>query len=1562
VRTLVLWLVAGWAAAAVSYAAVVNTAPSRFDRAVVSDPSWRLGQVAETPESIPGFEERAAAWKAFTSAHGPGWNVFVDRRSGTPLLVAGPGLRWVQADAPTTVAELAAKAQALVAANEGLFAVRSAELVLNTAGSALVDKDHAILVFNRAVGGIAVDGEQILFNVTRGNLVAFGTSRWGAIDQVPEARYGEQTARDMLYNQMGILPKDVVTEVVPAQKLLVAGPSADESSRRFLRAAGTGITHRLVWRIVLHVAGERGTWRGDVDATTGEIVALVDDTKYAQAKGGVYPVSDDQLCPDGCEQTSWPMPFADITIVASNQTAGEMGGFDCSPSGGTATSTLAGPYVRVQDVCGVVSESTTCDNDLDFRQSPGNDCAVPPGSSAGNTHSARTGFYHLNRISAKGRSWLPSNTWLQSQLTDNVNLNQTCNAYWNGSTVNFFKSGGGCNNTGEIAGVFLHEWGHGLDENDGGGYDDPTEAYADITALISTHVSCVGRGFYQSGNCSGYGDACLNCTGIRDQDWDQHASHTPATPSGFVTSDCGGGDSPCGREQHCETYVSAEAIFDLATRDLPAAGMDLATAWQLTQKLWYESRQGSGGNAYNCSLPSSDGCGAGSWFTKMRNIDDEDGNLSNGTPHAAAIFAAFNRHKIACGAAGDASNQSTSSCSALARPTLTAQAGSSSVTLSWSPVPGAVNYLVLRNDQSCASGHTIVATVAAPTTSYTDSGLSNGFTVYYAVQAQGGNTACESAVSACSAATPQPFAGSIKLDRAAYACQGGTINITVRDANIGASTTTATVFSDAEPTPETVILTETPPGSAKYIGSIGTTTGPAVSGDGLLSVQTLNTITAQYIDADDGQGGFNLVRQATATSDCTPPQISGIGTTGVTDVAATVAWSTDEASDSRLHWGPQPPPGTTNTNGTLVTQHSISLTGLTACTAYYYSVESQDASGNVALDDRAGQYYRFETLGDFGNGLQPCHAGQVTLGKSTVGCSDSLPIQVIDIDLNVSPSVIDTVTVTVSSSTEPYGETVTLTETGPNTSIFTGSIATSAGAPVPGNGILEARDGDLLTATYHDANDGTGSPAVSFKTAVADCAAPGVTSIQVTNITDESANVSVTTTEPSTIHLVWGTTPALGSTVDDPTLSTSHVLSLKPLAECGHFYFRITTTDVFGNARVLDLSGTPFDAVAGIIPSFFRDDFEGTPAWTLEGEWQIGAPQGKGSAPADPTSAFAGTKVLGQDLTGLGANPGDYEPGTTQSATSPVINAASLVQGQLKFRRWLNVGGGGISFVDVKKGSTWNQVWNSNSASGNTDTAWTLQTVDVSAYADGNASLQVRFRQFGGISPGAHRSGWNVDRFIIHSGTKPDFDVCGGCGNPPSFGGVKQASDVSGCADTGISLTWDAAVAWGTGHAGTYSVYRDVNPAFTPQASNRIATGVTGTGYTDAAAPNNVDLYYIVRAENDETCSTGPNNGGMTDANLVRAHAVDQLSQPAPGDLGGSLRAAVINAAHVHLSWPAVAGAASYHVERAQGPAGPFTRIADVAGTSYDDANALGNSANFYYRVHAADSCGNEGP
>ena len=100
---------------------------------------------------------------------------------------------------------------------------------------------------------------------------------------------------------------------------------------------------------------------------------------------------------------------------------------------------------------------------FDLGTTAGLNCSVAPGASPGNTRAARTSYYHLDVIKQKGRAYLPANNWLTNKLTDNVNINNTCNAYWNGS-VNFYRDGGGCRNTGEIQAVITHEWGHGLDQ------------------------------------------------------------------------------------------------------------------------------------------------------------------------------------------------------------------------------------------------------------------------------------------------------------------------------------------------------------------------------------------------------------------------------------------------------------------------------------------------------------------------------------------------------------------------------------------------------------------------------------------------------------------------------------------------------------------------------------------------------------------------------------------------------------------------------------------------------------------------------------------------------------------------------------------------------------------------------------------------------------------------------------------------------------------------------------------------------------------------------------------
>ena len=104
------------------------------------------------------------------------------------------------------------------------------------------------------------------------------------------------------------------------------------------------------------------------------------------------------------------------------------------------------------------------------------------------------------------RSHLPSNDWLKQRLTAIVNINNSCNAWYNGEFIAFYRSGNGCGNTGELASIINHEWGHGLDHRDlVYGVSKPSgEGIADIYGALKSNDSCVGRGFFTSGSgCTG---------------------------------------------------------------------------------------------------------------------------------------------------------------------------------------------------------------------------------------------------------------------------------------------------------------------------------------------------------------------------------------------------------------------------------------------------------------------------------------------------------------------------------------------------------------------------------------------------------------------------------------------------------------------------------------------------------------------------------------------------------------------------------------------------------------------------------------------------------------------------------------------------------------------------------------------------------------------------------------------------------------------------------------------------------------------------------------------------
>ena len=79
-----------------------------------------------------------------------------------------------------------------------------------------------------------------------------------------------------------------------------------------------------------------------------------------------------------------------------------------------------------------------------------------------------------------------------------------------------------------------------------------------------------------------------------------------------------------------------------------------------------------------------------------------------------------------------------------------------------------------------------------------------------------------------------------------------------------------------------------------------------------------------------------------------PPAITSTNASSVTSSGALISWTTDKAASSQVNYGTTTAYGSSSPlNTTLVTTHSVALSGLTAGTLYHYQVQSADLIGTV---------------------------------------------------------------------------------------------------------------------------------------------------------------------------------------------------------------------------------------------------------------------------------------------------------------------------------------------------------------------------------------------------------------------------------------------------------------------------------------------------------------------------------------------------------------------------------------------------------------------------------------
>jgi Zn-dependent metalloprotease len=225
--------------------------------------------------------------------------------------------------------------------------------------------------------------------------------------------------------------------------------------------------------------------------------------------------------------------------------------------------------------------------------------------------SARNTFYHTNLVRDFARALSPSNALrnLDAQVPGLVEINSECNAFFDGRGINFFKSSLQCGNTGEIASVIHHEYGHGihiwLTQNLTG--RAPVngaikEAVADIVSNLLSDDPRIGLGFLKNGQGGGI---------IRNSD------NTLRYPENVVNA------------IHDDGMILTGAVWDVRK----------ALGIEKTAQLYMDAMFG---------VPDGSTLGEAlaDYFLEFLIADDDDGNLSNGTPNSDVIISAFNAHGI----------------------------------------------------------------------------------------------------------------------------------------------------------------------------------------------------------------------------------------------------------------------------------------------------------------------------------------------------------------------------------------------------------------------------------------------------------------------------------------------------------------------------------------------------------------------------------------------------------------------------------------------------------------------------------------------------------------------------------------------------------------------------------------------------------------------------------------------------------------------------------------------------------------------------------------------------
>jgi len=295
------------------------------------------------------------------------------------------------------------------------------------------------------------------------------------------------------------------------------------------------------------------------------------------------------------------LPNIYITVAGTNYQANQSGIVDIPVDPGTSAQVrLMGPWSRVYTNGTTPQQTVTLQNG-----------GVISMNSVANIRE-RSAYYSVQRIHDHMKASMPTFTGMDTQLATNVDEEGTCNAFYDGASINFFNIGGGCNPTSLVSDVVYHEYGHGINDlfyqSQSGSFQNGAmgEGYADFWAISLTDNPVLASGFYTD-----------NENGIRV--YNEEPKVYPTDLVGQV---------------HADGEIIMGAWYD--THLLMGAN------WTNTIELFVDAYAGLQAMTFN----GNEGEAYTDVLIDVLQSDDDDGNISNGTPNGNAIVEGFDIHGI----------------------------------------------------------------------------------------------------------------------------------------------------------------------------------------------------------------------------------------------------------------------------------------------------------------------------------------------------------------------------------------------------------------------------------------------------------------------------------------------------------------------------------------------------------------------------------------------------------------------------------------------------------------------------------------------------------------------------------------------------------------------------------------------------------------------------------------------------------------------------------------------------------------------------------------------------